>query len=433
MPKSTFDPRDFISPPYRTCPQCGHEAFGVLNIDGTSYSRRCRDCWHLVTRIPLPKLRKRLIYLDQYVVSNLMKLDNPELQRNDSLRSNPFWQELRDLLMELRRLQLIVCPDSASHVSESRISPFNTELKKTYENLSGGITFTSFEAICSNQIGELAWAWSEKREPAFDFDPRDVLSDDPNKWSKRYYVTFQDNPFIIPDEINAARAQTHAEIARLFRDVWGKEKRTYPYWYDLERKGFQGHLATAFVRSQRARAEAVAAFRPGVEPSLENLGNILPSSTEALFHSIRHIMQFPRKGEQRAPKEVEQLEKGFVRANRIAEAPFVKLQSMMYAAIAMRAAGGQKEPPNEGMTTDIETVAHLLPYSDAMLMDNDCRALLLQIPTKLRPKEVERVYSLNSRTEFLSYLRSIRDSIEPEHIQALRELYGEERLAQSGL
>ena len=85
------------------------------------------------------------------------------------------------------------------------------------------------------------------------------------------------------------------------------------------------------------------------------------------------------------------------------------------------------------MTTDIETVAHLLPYSDAMLMDNDCRALLLQIPTKLRPKEVERVYSLNSRTEFLSYLRSIRDSIEPEHVQALRELYGEERLAQSGL
>jgi hypothetical protein len=32
---------------------------------------------------------------------------------------------------------------------------------------------------------------------------------------------------------------------------------------------------------------------------------------------------------------------------------------MMYAAIAMRAAAGQKEPPNEGMTTDIETEPHL--------------------------------------------------------------------------
>jgi hypothetical protein len=65
------------------------------------------------------------------------------------------------------------------------------------------------------------------------------------------------------------------------------------------------------------------------------------------------------------------------------------------------------------MTTDIETVACLLPYCDAMLMDNDCRALLLNIPTALRPTEAARVHSLNSRTEFLDYLRSIRASTHP--------------------
>jgi len=37
--------------------------------------------------------------------------------------------------------QMICCPDSGSHVEESRTSPFNAELKKTYEALSGGITF----------------------------------------------------------------------------------------------------------------------------------------------------------------------------------------------------------------------------------------------------------------------------------------------------
>jgi len=41
--------------------------------------------------------------------------------------------------------------------------------------------------------------------------------------------------------------------------------------------------------------------------------------------------------------------------NRIADAPFVKLQSLMFAAIAMRAAQGQKEPPNKGTATDIDT------------------------------------------------------------------------------
>jgi hypothetical protein len=45
---------------------------------------------HLVNHFPLPPLHKKIIYLDQYVVSNLMKLENPALQRNDSLKTNPF-------------------------------------------------------------------------------------------------------------------------------------------------------------------------------------------------------------------------------------------------------------------------------------------------------------------------------------------------------
>ena len=426
MAETTFDPRDFILPPFKTCPKCGCETFGVLTISSNSYSRRCRDCWHLVKGLALPKLQKKIIYLDQYVVSNLMKLDNPELQRNDTLRTNPFWQELRDLLMELRRLQLIVCPDSASHVSESRISPFSAELKKTYENLSSGITFTSFESICSRQIGELARAWTEGREPVFEFDAEDVLSADPNEWSERYYITFQDNPFVIPEEIKAGRAHMHAVIARLFRDVWGKEARTFQYWYDLERKGYQGHLGAAVVKSRQERLESMLAYRPGIEPSLEDVCKALPSSTEALLAAVQNIFRFPRGGSERSLGEVDALEKSFGQANRIAEAPFVKLQSMMYAAIAMRAAAGQKEPPNEGMTTDIETVAYLLPYCDAMLMDNECRALLLNIPKTLQPAEVARVYSLKNQAEFLAHLRSTRDSMTREHIEALRDVYGEE-------
>ena len=425
MAEKTLSVRDFIMPPYKTCPKCGHDTFGVLTIDGDRYSRRCRDCLHMVDRFPLPKLRKKIIYLDQYVVSNLMKLENPAHQRNDKLKTDPFWQELGALLMELRRLQLIVCPDSASHVSESRISPFNAELKKMYEHLSGGVTFNSFEAIQSRQIGELAHAWSESREPEFDFNPRDVLSEDPNKWGKRYYITFQDNPFVIPNEIKASRAFMHATIGRLFRDVWGKEKRSFQEWYDAERKGYQRNLARAAAQAIEQRKNMMSTLRPGVEPSLVELGTMLPSPAEVLLTNVQDIMRFARKGELRTQEEITTMQKEFAEANRISEAPFVKLQSMMYAAIAMRAAAGQKEPPNEGMTTDVETVAYLLPYCDAMLMDNDCRALLLNIPKTLRPPEVARVYSLNSRTEFLEYLRTIRGSVTPEHALALSDLYGE--------
>ena len=427
MPEKRFDLRDLISPPWKTCPACGKDKFGVGLIRGARLMRRCRDCWHKQD-YHLTKLRKKVVYLDQFVISNLMKLENPATKGHATVAADPFWRELHNFLFQLRHLQMICCPDSGSHVQESRTSPFNAELKKTYEQLSGGITFIAFETIECQQIGELALAWSEGREPAFDFDPSGVLSKDPNEWNERFYIVVGDNPFISEARLRQVRAGLHTNIGRLFMDVWGKEKRNFEYWYDLERLGYQGHLSSAVVRSRKERLDAMLAFRPGTEISLENLEKTLPSFAESVLASLEQIMRFPRGGGERSREEINRLEIEFGKANRIADAPFVRLQALMFAAIAMRAAQGQKEPPNEGTTTDIDTVAHLLPYCDAMFMDNGCRSLLLDVPTALRPPETANVFSLNVKGQFLDYLRSIRVGISAEHIQAIREVYGDGHL-----
>jgi hypothetical protein len=108
MPKQ-FDPREMISPPWQTCPSCGKDKFGIHIISDSQLMRRCRDCWHK-RFYPLPELRKRIIYLDQFVVSNLMKLDNPGVTGHERVAAVPFWRELRDLLFQLRQLQMICCP-----------------------------------------------------------------------------------------------------------------------------------------------------------------------------------------------------------------------------------------------------------------------------------------------------------------------------------
>ena len=427
MPEKGFDPRGLISPPWRTCPACGKDKFGVGVVSGQRLMRRCRDCWHK-QYYRLPELRKKIIYLDQFVISNLMKLKNPATRGHAAVAADPFWRELHDLLFQLRRLQMICCPDSGSHEEESRTSPFNAELKKTYEALSSGITFNAFDSIKSKQIGELALAWAEGREPAFDFDSRAILSSDPNEWSERFYIVSGENPFISEARLRQVRAGLHANIARLFRDVWGKEKRGFEYWYERERTGFQAFLLKAVVNNSRERREAVMSCKPGEEPSLEALDKVLPSFPETVIASIEHVMQFPRDGGMRSHEEQTELGKSFLLQNRIANAPFVKVQSLMFAAVAMRAAHGQKEPPNEGTTTDIDTVAHLLPYCNAMFMDNGCRSLLMDVPIALRPPETPRVFSLNVKALFLDYLRSIRDGISTEHVKAIREVYGDNHL-----
>ncbi len=357
-----FDPRDFITAPYRTCPKCGHETFGVLLIRDNAYIRRCRDCWYSA-EIRLPQLRRKVVYLDQFVISNLMKLVTPGAKGHEKVKAHPFWQELHDLLIQLRHLRLIVCPYSESHENESLIFEFGDALKTMYENLGGGNSFKSFDTIKSEQIGELAYAWSEEREPEFDLDPSNVLARSPNGWDERFYVTVGNNPFVKAYELRRARNEMHATIARLFTDVWSVEKHDFSYWYDLEREGYQGWLGRAVVQSREQRVKAIAGYSPNQETSLQNLSAILPCSQEPTVPPL-NIMRFPRDGTQRTLAEASKWEKSFGDANRIADAPFVKLAALMYAAIAMRAAGGQKEPPNIGTTVDIDTVSHLLPYCE---------------------------------------------------------------------
>ena len=96
----------------------------------------------------------------------------------------------------------------------------------------------------------------------------------------------------------------------------------------------------------------------------------------------------------------------------------------MYAALARRAAVGQKKVPDEGMATDIRVVSTLLPYCDAMFIDNVCRSLLNEIPKTHKLPYRCRVFSSKTSNDFLQYLREIRNSSTPEHLEILKEVYG---------
>jgi len=94
----------------------------------------------------LPELRKRVIYLDQFVISNLMKLDNPGVKGHERIVAEPFWRELRDLLFQLRQLRTICCSDSGLNGQGSRIA-IQPRAKEDLRGIVGGITFKAFNSI----------------------------------------------------------------------------------------------------------------------------------------------------------------------------------------------------------------------------------------------------------------------------------------------
>ena len=135
-----IDPRDFISGPYVKCTKCGQETLGILGIHSERYTRRCRECWHTIT-IELPPIKKRVVYLDQSAISNMMKTLNPEVKGHKRTTEQKFWIRLFEHLEIVRSLQLVVCPESREHTFVSLLSPYHKPLMRICDHFSGGTSF----------------------------------------------------------------------------------------------------------------------------------------------------------------------------------------------------------------------------------------------------------------------------------------------------
>lgn len=183
-----IDPRVFIGGPYKTCPKCGGQEFGVLipAVGPDSFTRRCKTCWY-TAELPLPERKKKVVYIDQSAFSNIMKTLNPETQGHERAAADPFWKELYEALDVACHLQLVACPDA--HEQESLTSPFNEALKHTYEHFSCGLTFKNSEEIKLSQLADAARCFARKQEPTFDFDPELVVHGRLNGWLPRIFAS----------------------------------------------------------------------------------------------------------------------------------------------------------------------------------------------------------------------------------------------------
>jgi hypothetical protein len=139
-----FDPRDLISLPFIPCPVCDKGSFGCLTVAGDRHVRRCRECSHTQT-YPLWSLKKAIIYVDQFAISNMMKAIDDTASGHGRAKADPFWLELFEALERSCKLQLAICPDSDQHHQESLVSPFFESLER-----GGSLVWIRFMPVCSS-------------------------------------------------------------------------------------------------------------------------------------------------------------------------------------------------------------------------------------------------------------------------------------------
>jgi hypothetical protein len=387
----------------------------VLHIHDNSYTRRCRSrsCWHTLT-FALPKLKKKVIYLDQFVFSNIMKTLSAGAPGHERAKAEPLWRELFESLDVLCRMQLVVCPDSNEHHSESLIIPSHyEELKHTYEHFSTGISFERSTSIEHRQVIYAFNCYLKGTRPEFDLDARDVTSGRLHGWRDRVFVTVSGT---LPGEkqrIQQTRSKIHAGLRGVF-EQWQKGGITFTEVFEREKAAYAKSIWGAYVADASKLLQVMTGQLP---PTLENF---LGSVNGSLIRGLEWCAQICGLSIENTKQAV----RDFIVSGSMNETPSNNISAAMFASLAMQAASGQKKAPDEGMATDIDVVSTLRPYCDAMFVDNKCRSLLNKIPKthKLRYKCL--VFSSKTSSDFLQYLRGIRSNATPEHLQLLQEVYG---------
>lgn len=411
-----IDPRDFILPPFKPCPRCGKEQFGVLGVHRHHYVRRCRDCWH-TEGINLPKLNKSILYLDQFAISNMMKAINPRTKAYKAGRVDPFWRGLFERIDSLCKLQVLVCPDSMMHTQESAVAPYHRALKRMYEALSHGVSFRDPDTIKRFQITEHAKWWVGGRVGEFrpNLEPSRVLSEPIDGWNERFVISVEfprDEDWV--EGLRESRETVWDAIQDLFATWQTETDKDFDYWYKNEMQGFGQGTVGQYSRylAQFARIQL------GIEkPSAYNL---LPPPSVVLINQLHDVFRHAGVAEEELwPKTYEYFESPTLEL-----VPFCLISSMLWAAIARKAAAGQRRPPSQGTVTDIDVISTLLPYCDAMFVDRECHGYLKEEPLSTKLSYGARVFSLANKDEFLSYLDNMRNDVPGDHFRLVEEVYG---------
>ena len=390
--------------------------------------RECHTCWHK-EHIKFPPIKKRIIYLDQFLISNIAKVLDPTARSHAATATEPFWLEVYKKLDRLSSLNLIVCPDSFFHNEESMLSgdPPYKKLREVYEHLSHGITFYDHNTITRFQVHQhLENYLNGEPAKALELDPTSVTHGDLHEWLGRMRISVNGNPFEGQiDGIRDERERMYNSMIPVFQRWQTETGRDFMEWVREEANAFGKGTVLAYVKHLKKQVELpqkyAAQILAGEEPDI-SLEDILPPPSVDIMQQITMVLRG------RGLEDQALLEKAveYLGSPDLINIPANHIAALLYAAIARKAASGQKAVPNRGTFADVHAIASLLPYCDAMFIDNAMAALLKEKPIdKEMSRYPAKIFSMNNKEEFMAYLDEIEAQVTPEHLSIIEDAYGE--------
>ncbi|MEK7591508.1 MAG: hypothetical protein AAB489_04875 [Patescibacteria group bacterium] len=428
-----------IHPPFFDCPRCGKKTFGVLHVGVRGYIRACCECpifdapgGEVPPVINLPKLSKKVIYLDQHAISGMAKALRPKLQRRKMEQHvQEAWVKLYHKLDRLRRLQLIVCPFSMHHRRESFMDDrLYKYLKALYKRLANGVEFFEPFKIQSIQVMQYARHHLDNSLSPFIDNPQTVVLGTINSW-ERYSLSagMQDFEWK-PEGAKLMREQNEAanKNFQTIYDRWKQGGMSIEDRIEEESKGFSTTVRKtyALLFAKNASEHYGLPLDPRMARQIEEE---MVDEEHAYIKLVDDVYRLFSEGVTiinpfLLRQTIDFLAGDDVRKN----VPCIRIEPLLWATLARQAAAtkGRKELVDPGDFNDISAIGNFLPYCDVMTVDKAWHGRLKENPAV---NEVKRYHAKIVSRSNLQELRDYLDGIEhtaPAHIltKAL-EVYGD--------
>jgi hypothetical protein len=398
----------FELPPYRKCPRCKAEAFGTLSVGGTVAEKRCAECRYSHGEI-LPDLDKRVVYLDQFAVSELYKTKTKT--RRPAAPSEQFWQDCYALANRAYLRQQVIFPFSNLHSDETIVFHSPEELRLAHEMFSGETRFENTDSIARLQ----EWVFAEvylrgEGPPALSFNVDDVLAGDRNVWLPVYHIGVNSDFSMFAPGLRKSKATAEDSLKRL-ADDWVKNRATFDQILKHELSSYGPAMRYA-VREEVKRS--YAAFASDDPSSVLDMSFGLQNRYKEL------AALFAKRA---VPgKDVST----FLDWRGNEQQPAHKIFAYLMAALGWRISSGQRPQLSAGILNDFTAIATYAPYVDAMFVDRQCASLLQQGRLRSELSYRARIFSMSNPQAFLDYLKALGDAASSEIRTFAHELYNVE-------
>lgn len=387
------------------CPGCGGvSSFGNIAVRERSVLRGCRVCKYR-EHIPLPPIRKKLLYLDQSFFSAAFKSDST---RNEQ------YVRVANRISDLAQRQLLVVPYSSLHADEAfqwsgYAGHSGSGLWEYIKQISGGF---ELETPISIQRAQLLAGFRDFQSllpVRSGIHSNDAFPDDVNCWNDYHWIGLSNDYLGDASSVRASKEKMVDELLDLL-----------PTW-KLSSNDFAADLREEYKGAGSLYRNAFADFVDRLERG-DFLAQFNADSNSLVIENMMTCFEEDVSGQHRARVIVKFFESEYFRA-----APYQHLSSHLFALLRERVRLGAYSGENtrerlKGLFLDIEHAATYAPYCDAIFLDRAMAGMMTDMKVGLEKRFGTRAFGPASWRAFEEWLDSI-DVMSPEHSNALKIAY----------